>query len=293
MKNQLPDTPWHLGMPKMKEGDQRRLNKWCIHYDSSICKEPRSGCYLLKCNGSSHCKFYAESLRASEKLIRDNMTQEELDAERRRQYVASLAPRILALVASSDERRYIPVRSLQKCYVCNSDLLTHDRHHKQCALCHIQYIDKDSPISVNKTYRGHPVFVMGQPKPELPQITPVKKACRYCGPFGKCRNKNAPLFQKRCDVRSCATYQKEHAPAVQEFTVIRKIPIDQIMTQGMAPPRVDKLNQAIDIIRRNGKPLKPVHVKLTQGKYQLTDGYCTYLAARYCGLTEVPVILER
>lgn len=296
MKKQLPDTPWHIGSPKMKESDHRRLNKWCVHYDSSFCTEPKSGCYMLRCGGSSHCKFYAEDEKESKKIERDNRTQMEIDTEHRRQYVETLQPKMQALVSSSDGRRYISVQSLKSCYICGSKLLELGKGRKQCTLCHMEYIDQISPLSDHKVIDGHDVYVMGQKKPEKAQDTHNIVQCQFCDGIGRCRDKESPLFQKRCKPKYCKNLKKQimRTKNLEEnaFTGIKNIPLDRIIVRNMTTPRQNKLDRAVEMIRRNGGVDKPIYVELANDKYLLKDGYIRYLAALHCGLYSIPATLE-
>ena len=81
-KHCLPDTPWHIGYVKKEGGDPRRHKARCVHIDSNgICKCPKSGCYTLKCNGSSHCKFYAETIGQWQSVRRNTLSIEEETTE--------------------------------------------------------------------------------------------------------------------------------------------------------------------------------------------------------------------
>lgn len=55
-------TPSHLEYLHMKEGDTRRHKSRCAEYDNkkSVCMCTSSANFLLKCSGSSHCKYYRE-----------------------------------------------------------------------------------------------------------------------------------------------------------------------------------------------------------------------------------------
>ena len=293
MKKQLPDTPWHIGSPKMKESDHRRLNKWCVHYSSSFCTEPKSGCYMLRCGGSSHCKFYAENEIASKKIERDNRTQTEIDTEFRRQYVETLKPKMQALVSSSDSRRYSSVSFLRSCYICGSKLLELGKGRKQCTLCHMEYVNKNSPISNSKTIDGHFVYIMGYEETPGSHNT---EQCQFCDSIGRCREKGSPLFQKRCKPKYCKNLKKQRARIQQleerEFTGVKKIPINRIIVRNMAPPRQSKLDRAVESIQRNGGVTNPIYVERSKDKYLLKDGYIRYLAAIQCGLSSIPATLE-
>ena len=209
MKKQLPDTPWHIGSPKMKESDHRRLNKWCVHYDSSFCTEPKSGCYLLKCAGSSHCKFYAEDEKTAKKIKNDNRTQAEIDAEKRHEYVQTLKPRMQELVSSLDDRRYQSVWSLSKCYVCGQKLLELSKYRKQCPLCNMEYVDQTYWLADGRTRDGHFVYVMGRKKKVMEQEPSTMVQCQSCNISGKCRDPKSPLFKKQCEPNGCKRLKKQ------------------------------------------------------------------------------------
>lgn len=296
MSKQLPDTPWHIGMPKMKESDHRRLNKWCVHYKESICKEPKSGCYMLKCGGSSHCKFYAESIKESAKIEQDNRTQMEIDAENRRKYVESLKPKMQALISSSDGRRFSSVANLRNCYICGSKLLKIGNDRKQCTLCHMEYINQDNLSSDYKATEGDYLYIMGQKgSGKDPNLNDIEK-CKFCDRIGRCRDKDAPLFQKRCKPRYCQNLKKQRLRMKEqeeiEFKGVKNIPIDKIVIRKMSPPQRSKLDHAVKSIQENGRVIKPIYVEVYNKKYLLKDGYVRYLAARQCGLTSIPATLE-
>lgn len=191
MPKQLPDTPRHIGYSKMKESDQRRLNKRCVHYDASICRAPKSGYYLLRCGGSSHCRFYAEDEKTSKRIMRNTRTQTEIEAENRRKYVETLKPKMQALVLSSDDRRYKSVQSLKSCYVCGRPLLELGKYRKQCIICHMEYVDQNSWLTDNNATDGRFVYVMGRKKP-ADALTALKvEQCRFCNSNGICWDSNS------------------------------------------------------------------------------------------------------
>lgn len=71
-RSRLPDTPWHVGYAYKDENDPRRHKARCIHYDKDKCM-----CRLVRCIGSSHCKFYAERFEDWEQYLEDMKTEEE------------------------------------------------------------------------------------------------------------------------------------------------------------------------------------------------------------------------
>lgn len=289
MKKQLPDTPWHIGPPKMKESDHRRLNKWCVHYDSSFCTEPKSGCYMLRCAGSSHCKFYAEDEKASKKIERDNRTQMEIDAENRRRYVQTLKPQMQALVSSLDDRRYQSVQSLTKCYVCGRKLLELGKNRKQCTLCHMEYIDQINWLTDNKAMDNRFVYVMGREKPVTSSESHKTDMCQFCNSNEICLDNNSPLFQKRCYPGYC---KKTKQLKANKFNGVKCIQLSSIVVHDMPSPRQCKIDCAVEEIRRDGGLTTPIYIGLYGDKYLLKEGYIRYLAARQCGLTSIPATLE-
>lgn len=53
-------TPIHTGY--LHSNDDRRHKSRCIYYNNNICKCGKSGCYLIKCYGSTHCIFYEDKI---------------------------------------------------------------------------------------------------------------------------------------------------------------------------------------------------------------------------------------
>lgn len=70
--SQRMGTPSHLEYLHMKENDTKRHKSRCIEYDNKkdTCMCTDSANYLLKCGGSSHCKYYRE-----ETLIKNDDTE--------------------------------------------------------------------------------------------------------------------------------------------------------------------------------------------------------------------------
>lgn len=73
----LPDTPWHVGYTKKEENDPRRHKSRCIYKQNRICHQGKSGAYMLKCPGSSHCRFYSESEDMAEDVYLKTRSVEE------------------------------------------------------------------------------------------------------------------------------------------------------------------------------------------------------------------------
>lgn len=279
-KQQLPDTPWHIGYTKMKESDDRRLNKWCVHYDASICRCPKSGCYKLRCGGSSHCKFYAVDANTSKKLERDNRTQAEIEAENRRKYIASLQPRIKELVSSLDDKRYNSVKSLKSCYVCGSKLLQLGEYRKQCTLCHTEYVDQVSWLMDSNVTEGEFVYVMGREKPAKTQKE--QKPQKVNKPSSPVK---APTFQR--------TISTGMHLEVTKFAGVKNIPMSSISFGNGTIPKQSTVDRAAAAIRRDGGVTIPIYIGICGDKYLLKEGHVRYLAARQCKLYSIPATFER
>lgn len=251
---------------------------------------------MLRCGGSSHCKFYAEDEKTSKKIQRDNRTQTEIDTENRHKYVETLKPKMEALVSSSDGRRYISVQCINICFVCGSKLLELGKQRKQCTLCQMEYIDKNVTSSKIKSIDNHFVYVMGLTKPENIPESPSKDRCQFCNEIGKCCDKDSPLYQKQCKPKYCDNLKKQAVRLRQleenAFTGVKNIPISKIILRNNTLPRQSKIDRAVETIQRNGGIIKPVYVELVKDKYLLKDGYIRYYAALQCGLTEIPATFE-
>ena len=80
-EKRLPDTPWHVGFVKKEEDDPRRHKARCIYYAEGVCHQGKMGCFLRKCPGSSHCKYYAESESMAEDVYLKTRSIEEERAD--------------------------------------------------------------------------------------------------------------------------------------------------------------------------------------------------------------------
>ncbi len=88
--NQLPDTPWHIGFVKKDEWDPRRHKARCIYHDADgICHQGRMGCFMRKCPGSAHCKYYAETESMAEEVHLRTRSVEEERAEQMENFLFS------------------------------------------------------------------------------------------------------------------------------------------------------------------------------------------------------------
>ena len=245
---------------------------------------------MLRCAGSSHCKFYAEDEKASKKLELDNRTQIEIDAEKRRKYVEALKPKMQTLVSSLDERRYLSVRSLKKCYVCGQKLLELGKCRKQCTLCHMEYVDQSSWLTDSRAMDEHFVYVMGREKPVTEPNSHETEQCQFCNGNGICLDKNSPLFQKHCYPAYC---KKTKQLKVNKFKGIKSIPLSSIIVHDMSLPRQCKIDCAVESIQRDGGVTAPIYIGLCGDKYLLKEGLVWYLAARQCGLSYILATMER
>ena len=85
-KKRLPDVPWHVGFAKKAENDPRRHKAWCIHSQNRMCMCRMSGCYLMNCIGSSHCRYYAETQYQWEAYLEEMKTEEDIADDKAKQY---------------------------------------------------------------------------------------------------------------------------------------------------------------------------------------------------------------
>lgn len=296
MAKQLPDTPWHIGSPKMKESDHRRLNKWCVHYDNMICKEPHSGCYLVRCNGSSHCKFYSETQASAERIAINNQTQDEIDAINRKNNIESLKPKMDALIASSDGRRFSTVQALYNCYVCNSRLLEVDVYRKQCPLCHMIYINLKHADKEKQSDINHYVFVMGHKQGKLVKKAVENPQCEFQDSLGRCQDDNSALFRKHCKPRYCEKLKKNQEKLTQLekqwFSGVTELPVTSIKLPTISYPKQAKINCEIEYIQKTGTVHAPILVEASKDKFMLKRGIIQYFAAVQYGLTTIPATME-
>lgn len=122
-KKRLPDTPWHVGYAYKEENDPRRLKLWCIHLEGGICKCGFSGCYMTRCSGSSHCKYYAENQGYWTAFLEDMKTDEDRIEEqgelRAAQYQKKKREFVQAQLKSCTyDKRYRFFPSMLKCPFC-------------------------------------------------------------------------------------------------------------------------------------------------------------------------------
>ena len=75
--SKLPDTPWHIGFAKKEDDDPRRHKARCVNLRGGVCTFGKSGCYTLKCSGSSHCIYYAENENQFRRVIKETSSAEE------------------------------------------------------------------------------------------------------------------------------------------------------------------------------------------------------------------------
>lgn len=156
MDNRLPDTPWHVGYSKKEEGDPRRHKARCIFYTKSHCKNGRSGCFMQKCGGSSHCIYYAENEDQWEKVWNQTKTAEDIEREkqeeydqRRKAYQKSIMQKAAALLKA--DRYAFRSRSfdnLHRCPICDSNLSNGEV--KFCRYCRAYFAPENSGYEKDK-----------------------------------------------------------------------------------------------------------------------------------------------
>ena len=122
-KKKLPDTPWHVGYAYKNENDPRRHKARCIHLDKMICKCSLSGCYLMRCAGSSHCKCYSEEksqwVRYLNELITDEERNEQSAETRAALYRKERQEFVQAqLLSSTYHKRYKFLPAMVNCPFC-------------------------------------------------------------------------------------------------------------------------------------------------------------------------------
>ena len=122
-KSRLPDTPWHIGYAYKEENDPRRHKSWCIHLKNKICKCGLSGCYMTRCAGSSHCKYYAIEQEEWDEYLEAIKTEEEKTEE---------AAEIRAALYRKEKRDYVRAQLESGTYMKRHRLL---QTMKICPFC--------------------------------------------------------------------------------------------------------------------------------------------------------------
>ena len=146
MINKLPDTPWHLGYAKKEESDPRRHKGRCIFYTKTHCTNGKSGCFMQKCGGSSHCIYYAESAQQWEKVYEQTKTIEDIKREKRapvqkrqQQYKERWVKKASDLLRKDrfafHQRR---INHVRKCLVCEAKLQVKNNI-KICPYCNAMF----------------------------------------------------------------------------------------------------------------------------------------------------------
>ena len=102
--SQRMGTPSHLEYLHMKDNDTKRHKSRCIEYDNKkdICMCTDSANYLLKCGGSSHCKYYREEQEETEQ------DKEDLDQLEQQPLV----------VKKKQIIKILPKDKVKKCPIC-------------------------------------------------------------------------------------------------------------------------------------------------------------------------------
>lgn len=160
-EGKLPDTAWHVGYAKKEEDDPRRHKGRCIHKYGDICHCAVSGCYLLKCGGSSHCRTYAESELVWEEYLEDMMTDEDKEKERAFMYRLQKQGLVRELLKNGDyHKKYSLRQTMKDCPFCQSKLKD-----MKCEYCGAQFrIVDDIDEQKIKQYAGQGIFIVKKTK---------------------------------------------------------------------------------------------------------------------------------
>lgn len=145
-REQLPDTHWHIGYPKMDEHDSRRDMRRCIYLsaDGSTCNTARSPYYTMHCGGSSHCAAYTESI--TDVIKRKKMASadraEQARAKKYQEWKINARIR-LEREYSADEIR-AKYKFARKCPLCGTSF-----KNGKCPYCGFSIPPKDTAQRVN------------------------------------------------------------------------------------------------------------------------------------------------
>lgn len=150
-KKRLPDTPWHIGFTKKEEDDPRRHKARCVFLFGNVCKNGHSGCFQLKCGGSAHCSFYAESMISWQevwKRVRSIAQEKEENQQENHDRAKILQSRRMndASGKLNEDRKQFLERSFSGtrfCLICNTKLVGKDPV-KICPYCRAVYVKEGS-----------------------------------------------------------------------------------------------------------------------------------------------------
>ena len=141
--SQRMGTPSHLEYLHMKENDTKRHKSRCIEYDNKkdICMCTDSANYLLKCGGSSHCKYYRE-----ETLIKNDDTESTIKKKPVIKVIPKNDIKLCPVCKIGTKKESLIVNYLEN-GKNKRNLLT--SYH--CEVCKSSYI----PDSLYRTYTAH------------------------------------------------------------------------------------------------------------------------------------------
>lgn len=141
--SQRMGTPSHLEYLHMKENDTKRHKSRCIEYDNKkdICMCTDSANYLLKCGGSSHCKYYRE-----ETLIKNDDTESTIKKKPVIKVIPKNDIKLCPVCKTGTKKESLIVNYLEN-GKNKRNLLT--SYH--CEVCKSSYI----PDSLYRTYTAH------------------------------------------------------------------------------------------------------------------------------------------
>ena len=141
--SQRMGTPSHLEYLHMKENDTKRHKSRCIEYDNKkdICMCTDSANYLLKCGGSSHCKYYRE-----ETLIKNDDTKSTIKKKPVIKVIPKNDIKLCPVCKIGTKKESLIVNYLEN-GKNKRNLLT--SYH--CEVCKSSYI----PDSLYRTYTAH------------------------------------------------------------------------------------------------------------------------------------------
>lgn len=141
--SQRMGTPSHLEYLHMKENDTKRHKSRCIEYDNKkdTCMCTDSANYLLKCGGSSHCKYYRE-----ETLIKNDDTESTIKKKPVIKVIPKNDIKLCPVCKIGTKKESLIVNYLEN-GKNKRNLLT--SYH--CEVCKSSYI----PDSLYRTYTAH------------------------------------------------------------------------------------------------------------------------------------------
>lgn len=141
-KKMLPDTPWHVGYTKKQEDDPRRHKSRCIYLFNGRCTCGQCAAYTLKCPGSSHCSYYAESFKQDDEKKKSQQTIEEEAQERAKAYAQTYMKKWKADLKENRRKKYLKkyrFYPLIKCPICGEKVCSKTLDLKICSYCEAKF----------------------------------------------------------------------------------------------------------------------------------------------------------